>query len=58
MVRKGARMDAVAALWDRVIIDDNVTKAQTGEVVLTAVLYAAFKVVRVAGFARLQVQHS
>ena len=58
LVRKGARMDAVAALWDRVIIDDNVTKAQTGEVVLTAVLYAAFKVVRVAGFARLQVQHS
>ena len=58
LVRKGARMDAVAALWDRVIIDDNVTKAQTGEVVLTAVLYAAFKVVRPAGFARLQVQHT
>ena len=58
LVRKGARMDAVAALWDRVIIDDNVTKAQTGEVVLTAVLYAAFKVVRTAGFSRLQVQHA
>ena len=58
LVRKGARMDAVAALWDRVTIDDNVTKAQTGEVVLTAVLYAAFKVVRTDGFARLQVQHT
>ena len=58
LVRKGARMDAVAALWDRVIIDDNVTKAQTGEVVLTAVLYAAFKVVRTDGFSRLQVQHT
>ena len=58
LVRKGARLDAVAALWDRVIIDDSVTKAQTGEVVLTAVLYAAFKVVRTDGFARLQVQHT
>ena len=58
LVRKGSRMDAVAALWDRVIIDDNVTKASSGEVVLTAVLYAAFKVVRTDGFARLQVQHT
>ena len=57
LVRKGARMDAVAALWDRVMIDDNATKAKTGEVVLTAALYAAFKVIRTAGFARLQVQH-
>ena len=58
LVRKGARMDAVAALWDRVIIDDSISKAQTGEVILTAVLYAAFKVVRTDGFARLQVQHT
>ena len=57
LIRKGARMDAVAALWDRVMIDDNVTKAKTGEVVLTAALYAAFRVVRTDGFARLQVQH-
>ena len=58
LVRKGARMDAVAALWDRVSILDNVTKAQSGEIVLSAILFAAFKVVRVAGFSRLQVQHS
>ena len=58
LVRKGARMDAVAALWDRVIIDDNISKASSGEVVLTAVLYAAFKVVRTDGFSRLQVQHT
>ena len=58
LVRKGARMDAVAALWNRVIIDDNISKASSGEVVLTAVLYAAFKVVRTDGFSRLQVQHT
>ena len=44
---------AVAPLWDGVeVITDNVTKAATGEIVLTAVLLMNFKVVRAAGYTR------
>ena len=56
IVRKGLRDDVHVGLWPGVeIIDDQLTKAATGEVVLTAVLLAAWKVTRAAGFARIQV---
>ena len=59
IVRKGLRDDVHVGLWPGVeIIDDQVTKAATGEVVLTAVLLAAWKVTRAAGFARIQSQHA
>ena len=59
LVRKGMRRDAVAPLWQGVsLIADEVTKAATGEIVITAVLLAAFKVIRTDGFARIQAQHS
>ena len=59
LVRRGSRMDAVAPLWQGVqLIIDDVTKASTGEVVVTGILLAAFKVIRVGGFARIQAQHA
>ena len=59
LVRIGSRMDAVAPMWEGVtIINDEVTKAATGEIVITAVLMAAFNVHRVSGFARMETQRA
>ena len=59
VIRKGARDDAHVGLWPGIaIIDDQVTAAAKGEITLTAVLLAAWKVTRPAGFARVQSQHS
>ena len=59
IVRLGMRRDAVAPMWDGVsLIPDEVTKAATGEIVITAVLMAAFKVLRAGAFARIQTQHA
>ena len=59
IVRRGAMKDAVVGLWPAVsLLDDPYTKASTGEVVLTAVLMAAFKVTRTDGFARISNQTS
>ena len=59
IVRRGTRRDAVAPMWQGVqLIPDEITKAGTGEIVVTAVLLAAFKVLRTGGFARVQAQHA
>ena len=59
IVRRGSDDAAVAALWAGVtLIPDEVTGAKTGKIILTAVLQAAFKVTRTAGFSRIQVQHA
>ena len=59
IVRRGMRMDAVAPMWRGVtLINDEVTKASTGEIVVTAVLLAAFKVTRAAGFALVATKHA
>ena len=59
-LRRGAREgDAVVALWDGVsLIYDEITAAKTGEVKLTAIQLAAFRVLRPAGFGRIEVQHA
>ena len=59
LVRRGGREDAVVALWEGVtLIPDAITKADSGEIKLTAVMLAAFKVTRDDGFARVQTQHA
>ena len=59
IVRKGSDDAAVAALWQGVtLIPDEITGAKTGKIILTAVLMAAFKVLRTDGFARIQSQHA
>ena len=53
ILRKGRRMDAVAPIWEGVtIIPDEVTKAKAGQIVITAVMLYAVKVLRTDGFAR------
>ena len=59
IVRRGMRQDAVAPMWQGVeILEDPYTGSGKGEIEITAVLLAAFKVTRTAGFTRQQTDHS
>lgn len=59
VVRIGARQDAVTPIWEGVsLIMDEVTQAKAGEIVLTAVMLYSHKVLRTAGFAKVQAQHA
>ena len=59
IVRLGMRRDAVCPVWEGVtLIPDEVTKAATGEIVVTAVMMHNFKIVRPAGFYKQQTQHA
>ena len=59
IIRLGMRRDMVCPLWEGVtIIPDEVTKAATGEIVITAVLMHATKIIRTDGFYKQQTQHA
>ena len=58
VIRLGSAMDAVAAVWEGVtIIPDEVTKAAAGQIVITAVVLHAVKILRTNGFYKQQSQH-
>ena len=58
VIRRGMRRDMVAPVWEGVtIIPDEVTKAANGQIVITAVMLHAVKILRAAGFYKQQVQH-
>ena len=58
IVRLGMRRDMVAAIWENVaFIPDEVTKAANGQIVITAVMLHAIKIVRAAGFYKAMAQH-
>ena len=57
IVRLGSRRDMVAPIWQGItMIPDAVTKAGTGQIVLTAIMLHAVKILRVAGFYKQQIQ--
>ena len=59
VVRRGMRRDMVAPIWEGVaLIPDEVTKAKSGEIVVTAVMLHAVKILRTAGFFKQQSQHA
>ena len=59
VVRLGARRDAVAGLWAGItLIPDEVTRAKHGEIVITAVMLAAVKILRADGFYKAEVKVS
>ena len=59
VVRRGMRRDAVAPVWEGVtIIPDEVTLAGMGQIKITAIMLHAVKILRAAGFAKVQVQHA
>ena len=59
VVRRGNRKDYAIGIWEGIqLITDEITMAKTGEIVITAVMLYAVKVLRTAGFRKVQAQHS
>ena len=60
VIMRGMSMTAVAPTWEGVtIIPDEVTKAANGQIVITAVMLYAFKILRTAaGLVKQQTQHA
>ena len=59
VIRLGMRRDMVAPVWDGVtLIPDEVTKAANGQIVITAVMLYAVKILRPGGFYKQQTQHA
>ena len=57
IARRGMRRDMVAPMWEGVtLIPDEITKASTGQIVVTAVMLYAVKILRTDGFRRVEVQ--
>ena len=58
VIRLGMRRDMVAPVWEGVtLIPDEITLAAKGQIVITAVMLHAVKILREAGFYKQQVQH-
>ena len=58
VIRLGMRRDMVAPVWQGItLIPDEITKAASGQIVVTAVMLHAVKILREAGFYKQQVQH-
>ena len=59
LIRLGMRRDMVAPVWGAVtLIPDEITKAANGQIVLTAVLLHAVKIIRAGGWYKQQSQHA
>ena len=59
VIRLGMRRDMVAPIWEGVtLIVDEVTKADKGQLVITAVMLHAIKLLRSDGFYKQQSQHA
>ena len=57
VVRLGMRRDMVSPIWEGVtLIPDEITQAKKGEIVITAILMHAVKLLRSEGFYKQQVQ--
>ena len=57
LVRLGMRRDMVAPVWEGIsLIPDEITKAANGQIVITAVMLYAIKIIRAAGFHKQQAQ--
>ena len=58
VIRLGMRRDMVAPIWEGIsLIPDEITKAGTGQIVVTAVMLHAIKILRAGGFYKQQAQH-
>ena len=59
LVRLGTRRDYVAPVWGQVtLILDEITKAAKGQIILTAVMLHAVKLLRSGGFYKQETNHS
>ena len=59
IVRLGMRRDMVAPLWEGItLIPDEVTLAKKGQIMITAVMLHAVKILRAGGFKKVETQHA
>ncbi len=59
IVRRGSRRDMVAPVWEGVsLIPDEITKAKEGQIVITAVMLYAAKILRTDGFYKQETKHA
>ena len=59
IVRRGMARDMVVPIWEGItLIPDEVTKAKSGEIVITAVMLHAVQILRAGGFYKQQTQHA
>ena len=59
LVRLGLRRDMVAPIWEGVtLIPDEITKAANGQIVVTAIMLHAVKILRAGGFHKQQIQNA
>ena len=59
VIRLGMRRDMVAPIWNGIdIIYDEITKAANGQIVITAVMLYAVKLLRADGFYKQETQHA
>ena len=59
VIRLGNNPDMTAPIWENIaIIPDEITKASAGQIVLTAVMLHAVKILRVDGYYKLETQHA
>ena len=59
IIRRGMRRDMVAPIWENIaFIPDEITKASEGQIVITAVMLHAVKILRTAGFWKQETQHA
>ncbi len=59
VIRLGSRRDMVAPVWSGVtLIPDEVTAAKKGQIVITAVMLYAVKILRADGFYKQETQHA
>ena len=59
IIRRGMNRDMVVPIWDGVtLIPDEITLVKKGQIIITAVMLHAVKVLRTDGFYKQQTQHS
>ena len=59
VIRLGMRKDMTAPIWEGVtLIPDEITKAANGQIVITAIMLHAIKILRDGGFYKQQSQHA
>ena len=58
VIRLGSRRDMVSPIWEGIsLIPDEITKAANGQIVITAIMLHAVKILRADGFYKQQTQH-
>lgn len=59
VIRRGTAMSMVAPVWQGIeILPDEITKAKSGEVIVTAIMLHAVKILRAGDWYKQQTQHS